>query len=89
MLTKDNRLLSLHLNGIVDTERVVPAPGVVPNSGRLVAVPPPFTILTLIYAAPIYVGNDPWHPGVKCYVDDLVVFDRVLSEEDKKVRMWR
>jgi len=27
---------------------------------------------------PLYIGKDPWHPGVNCYLDELKIFDTAL-----------
>ena len=26
----------------------------------------------------LHVGKDPWHPGVKCYLDDLRIYNKAL-----------
>ena len=31
---------------------------------------------------PLHLGKDPWRPGVKCYIDDLKLYNYVLNEKE-------
>lgn len=30
-------------------------------------------------SGPLHIGKDPWHTGVKCYIDDLKIFNMSFS----------